>query len=178
MNQTSNSIAQKERTAQLIWTAVILSFFLIQAVIWIFAISVTANDQSHAVVAGYDEKALLWDDEKARRLASAELGWQAELVVDSTSDIRGYRTLTVNLIDAKISDATKSPVEKAKVELTAFHRGRAAVKQQISLTETEDGVYVGRIQIHKGGQWQFEGTATRGEHTFMINDRQSIKAGS
>ena len=76
------AVEQKEKTAQFVWTGFILLFFVIQAIVWTVAISITTRDPSHAVVAGYDEKALNWDDEKALRLASANLGWQAEIVID------------------------------------------------------------------------------------------------
>ena len=68
--ENKNSIENKEKTAQLMWTGFILGFFVIQAIIWIIAISITARDASHAVVAGYDEKALKWDDQKALSAAS------------------------------------------------------------------------------------------------------------
>ena len=173
MTQQYTFSERKEKTAQLIWTGFILSFFLIQAVIWTVAISVTANDQSHAVVADYDEKALMWDEEKARRTASAQLGWQSELVVDRASDILGFRE-----VEFQIHDANNRPVKNANVELTAFHRARVAQRQRIVLSELNNGVYAGRVQIRKTGLWQFDGVARKGDDVFMFNERQSIKAGN
>ena len=173
MLKLSNPSEDKEKTAQLVWTGFILSFFLIQAVIWTIAISVTANDQSHAVVAGYDEKALLWDEEKARRAASANLGWQSELVVDPDSDIRGFREVTI-----KLQDANDRPIENATVDLTAFHRGHAAQQQLVTFSEHNDGVYWGQVQVRHSGQWQFDGVARQGDDAFIFNERQSIKAGN
>jgi nitrogen fixation protein FixH len=171
MTNPAPTLEQKEKTAQLVWTGFILSFFLIQAVIWTVAFSVTANDQSHAVVAGYDEKALLWDEEKARRTASAQLGWQSELVVNPASDIRGFREVTFIL-----HNANNSPITDATVELTAFHRGRAAQRQLVRFSELSDGVYAGQVQIRKTGLWQFDGVARKGDEAFIISQRQSIKA--
>ncbi len=51
------TIEERERSAQFLWMGFIISFFAIQAVIWTFALIMTSNDKSHAVVAGYDEKA-------------------------------------------------------------------------------------------------------------------------
>ena len=173
MSQLTATFERKEKTAQLMWLAFILSFFLIQAVIWTVAISVTATDQSHAVVAGYDEKALLWDEEKARIVASEKLGWTSEIVVDPASDIRGFRTVTI-----KLNDANESPVTGATVSLTAFHRARAAQPQQVTLSEFEPGKYAGQVQVRKTGLWQFSGTASAGDDTFLIDERQQIKAGN
>ena len=153
------------------WVGFILSFFLIQAVIWTIAIWVTATDQSHAVVAGYDEKALLWDEEKARRAASARLGWQSNLDIDSDSDIRGFRQVTF-----EIRDANEMPVKQATIEMTAFHRARVAQRQLITVSEAGDGIYTGQVQVRKSGLWQFDGWARKGDDTFLINERQTLKA--
>ena len=53
----SNTIA-KEKSARMVWTAFILTFFFIQACVWTFAITVTAGDNSHAVVAGYEQRGI------------------------------------------------------------------------------------------------------------------------
>jgi nitrogen fixation protein FixH len=169
MNQ-SIAIENKEKTAQLLWTGFILVFFIVQAIIWMVAISITIRDPSHAVVAGYDEKALKWDEEKALSEASAHLGWQAEILIDSSADILGNHAITV-----KLDDRDQSPVDDAKIELRAFHRALAGKPQQISLSEINEGVYTGQIQIRKSGLWQFEGVARKGEQTFLIDQRLSLE---
>ncbi len=171
MTQLAATIEQKEKTAQLMWLGFILMFFLIQAVIWTVAISATANDPSLAVVADYDEKALKWDEEKARRTASAQLGWHSEIVVDSESDIYGFRNVRI-----KLQDANLVPIENATVELTAFHRARAAEPQRIKISGQGNGIYSGFVQVRKNGMWQFDGCAKRRDDTFLINERQSIMA--
>ena len=173
MTQLTATIEQKEKSAQLMWFGLMLMFFLIQAVIWTVAISATATDPSHAVVAGYDEKALKWDEEKARRQASAQLGWRAEIVVNPQSDIQGFRNVTI-----KLHDANQTPIENATVELTAFHRARAAQRQIVVISELSNGIYSGTVRVLKSGQWQFDGSATTDKDTFLINVRQTIKAGN
>lgn len=173
MTQISPNIEQQEKSAQLMWLGFILMFFLIQAVIWTVAISATANDRSHVVVAGYDEKALKWDEEKALRAASARLGWQSEIVVGLDSDIYGFRNVTIKLLDAN-----QTPLENAIVELTAFHRARAAEPQTVKMSELSNGIYSGMVQVRKSGLWQFDGSATKGDDTLLINERLSIKAGN
>ena len=171
MNQTI-SVQNKEKTAQLMWTGFILAFFVVQAIIWIVAISITSGDPSHAVVAGYDEKALKWDEEKALRMASSALGWQAEVVIDSTADIRGNHALTFKLVDRE-----QLPVKTAEIELKAFHRAFAGEPQRVALSEISDGVYAGQIQIRKSGLWQFEGLARKGDDTYLIDQVLSLNVG-
>jgi nitrogen fixation protein FixH len=170
MNDT-HTLEHKEKTAQFIWTGFILVFFVIQAIIWTVAITLTARDQSHAVVAGYDEKALHWDDEKALRNASDQLGWQADLLVDTDGDIRHIHTITLQL-----EKADKSPVADANIQLSAFHRSRAGAPQQINFTETSDGIYTGKIEIRKSGNWQFDGLALAGDDIFLIKQKQHLTA--
>ena len=166
------TIAQKEKTAQLIWTGFILMFFLIQAVLWLVAITVTANDKSHAIVAGYDEKALRWDEEQALRAASSRLGWKAELVVDPASDVRGLHEISI-----KLSDAEAQPVAGAHFDLTAFHRAYAGEPQLIKLKENQDGVYSGEVVLRKSGFWQFTGKAQSEDDVFFFDERQLVSAG-
>lgn len=163
MNTTT---LQQEKAAQLLWTAFILSFFVIQAIIWTIAISITSSDTSHAVVAGYDEQALNWDEVKQQRLASVELGWQAEIQVDASGDIYGNRVVTVEL-----SSKSHEPVTKASISLVAYHRGRAAEKQSIELNSVATGVYSGKVVVDRDGLWQFTGSARKAEQQFLIDQR-------
>ena len=167
---TSQALQQKEQTAQFIWTVFILMFFVIQAVIWTVAITITASDTSHAVVAGYDEEALHWDDVRRERTASAALGWTSELKVSSSADLRDFRIVTVQL-----ADRHKQPVENAILELDVFHRGRAANVQTISFNEMGPGVYSAKIRIDRTGFWQFSGFAKQDTNQFIINERVRIK---
>jgi nitrogen fixation protein FixH len=169
MSHSTEELARKEATAKFVWTAIILSFFLIQAIIWVVAITLTANDKSHAVVAGYDERALNWDDEVALRTASKKLGWRSELTIDSASDIRGIHNITL-----KLQDSDESPVANASVQLTVFHRAFAGDPQKITFAEISDGVYEGKIRIRNSGRWQFTGSAQADDATFLIDEQQFL----
>ncbi len=170
MTELTTAIEQREKTAQFIWTGIILLFFLMQAVIWMVALTLTSSDKSNAVVAGYDEKALNWDEEMAVQNASSRLGWKAELFVDPTADIDRSHAITL-----KLSNADQAVIKNATIELSAFHRARSGDPQQIEFTEINEGVYAGRIQIRKSGFWQFDGAARKGGDTFLINQTQVLK---
>ncbi len=171
MTELTTTFEHREKMAQLAWTGIILGFFLIQAIIWTIAISITANDQSHAVVAGYDEKALKWDDEKAQQQSSNHLGWATELLVDPAGDIRGIHGVTIQLKDAK-----QIPLSGATIEVEAFHCAKASQPQKIKFDEINDGTYAGFFQLQKAGKWQFTGTAKTAEGTYLINERHELKA--
>jgi nitrogen fixation protein FixH len=164
MNTTT--LHPHERTYQLIWTGIILSFFLIQAVIWTVAFSITANDRSHVVLADYDQKSLNWDKEQAVRRASLALGWQSVLTVDTTGDIRGNRVLTLTL-----HDRAGQPVDVAAIDLSAFHRGQAADVQQLRLKRIGPGEYATTVRVRKSGQWQFTGSVRNEDDEFLVDER-------
>ena len=171
MSEQNTQFERKEKTAQFAWTGFILLFFVLQAILWAIAITLTANDQSNAVVADYDKKALNWDDEVALRTASDRLGWQAVLHVDPGADFQRVHVITLEL-----QNADQLPVIDANVQLTAFHRARAAEPQQIRFTEVGGGVYVGKLAVRQDGLWQFEGSAQKAGATFLINDKQLLGA--
>ncbi len=161
----------RENVARLLWTGFILLFFLIQAVIWTVALTLTANDKSHALVTGYDARGVDWEAQAAARDASRRLGWQAQWQVDSTGDIRQFHRITCTL-----SDSAGEPVTGAAIRIAAFHRGRAGDPQSIEFVPVADGVYSGRIRITRTGHWQFDGAARRGNDTLLISQRQFLKA--
>lgn len=152
-----------EKKAQYLWTAFILMFFLIQAIIWTVAISITSGDRSHTVVAGYDEQALRWDDVKAMQQASKALGWNCHLTIDPQTGPLGNRSVTIQL-----SDRDGVALTGVSVQCDAYHRGSAADVQRLELVETDPGIYWSPIQIDKAGRWRFSGTAVRDESKMLI----------
>jgi nitrogen fixation protein FixH len=151
------------------WTALILMFFMLQAILWTVAISVTSRDASHTVVAGYDEQAFRWDEVKKMRNESAALGWDAEIHIDSMDDTRGNRVITLSL-----KDQNQAPLENAKIEIDAYHRGRAAEKQSLTFKPVGPGVYSTTLNVPNSGQWQFTGIAKSNDQQFFIEQRIAL----
>ena len=109
MNEIQATLQQKEKTAQFLWTGFILMFFVIQAIVWIIAITLTSNDKSHAVLPDYDQRALNWNEQVKVRAASEKLGWQSRLSIDETSgscrctpndSVRGLRRWYIHQYDS------------------------------------------------------------------------------
>jgi nitrogen fixation protein FixH len=155
-----------EHLSQFLWTAFILLFFVLQAILWTFAISFTASDKSHAVVEGYDEQALQWDELRQAAFESEQLGWEASINVGDSADLRGNRTVSVVL-----TDRDGQPVNSANVSVNVFHFGEAANVQQLELPQNSPGNYVGTLECRKTGYWKFNGTARSDESEFIFEDK-------
>ena len=166
---TTTTLENKEKFHQFVWTGFILMFFVVQGIVWTVAISITSRDTSHSVVAGYDEDALKWDEAQAERRASESLGWQAGVNVAQTGDIKGNRQLSL-----KLTDKDGNAIEGADVKFQAFHRGRSAEVQKLTMNETTGGIYETTLRVRNGGTWQFNGSATLGENQFLIEEYQDI----
>ncbi len=156
------SLAQREATARLLWTGGIIGFFVIQAILWTVAITLTHQDPSHAVLEGYDQRALNWDAWQDTLRASTALGWRADLEVGPPSGVEQRRELMTRLWDRN-----GQPVTQAGVQLRLFHRARAGEAEVVMLREILPGEYVATFRPQQPGIWKFELTATKGENQFL-----------
>lgn len=166
----SRPTKKRELTAQLAWTAFILLFFIVQAILWTVAISVTSQDASHAVVNDYDQQALRWDDVKQRRAASEALGWHATASFGDSADVRNNREVSIQIVDDQ-----NQPVQNAKVDVRVFHRGHAANVQTITLDHVSDGCYQTSMPVRHDGWWVFDGVAQVDDKEFLINTSIQIQ---
>ena len=162
--EQSGSQQLGERTALMAWTAFVLMFFLMQAVIWTVAISITVSDTSHAVVPNYDQQAMNWDDVKAEKARSAALGWSVQVGRDLPDEFN-QRSVTLKVID-RDGMAVVGGVLEARV----FHRSRAANAEVVLFQETSDGMYAAEVHTRHVGRWQIDGRLIVGEQVRLINE--------
>lgn len=162
----STEMRRIESLAQLRWTAFILFFFVLQAILWTVAITLTSNDPSHVVLDEYGAGPEAWKERLAMERASAELGWQANVVVSSAADIRGRRTGQLKLVDRQ-----GQPIENGKVTIRAFHTGHAAEAQVIDASEVEPGVYEFSVVVRYFGNWRFTGDVATDGHKFVFENQ-------
>ena len=155
-----------ESLAQLRWTAFILFFFVLQAILWTVAITLTSNDPSHVVLDEYGEGPEAWKERLAMERASAELGWQANVVVSSEADIRGRRPGYLKLVDRQ-----GQPIENGNVTIKAFHVGHASETQTLRATEIEPGVYEFSVVVHYFGNWRLTGDVKTDAHRFVFENQ-------
>lgn len=175
IHSTSEETVSKrvEMMAQLRWTAIILFFFLIQAVIWTVALTLTAGDKSHAIIEGYDQANASWAQQMEHQRASDRLGWQARVEVVPGTGLGGDASLRLVMVDAD-----QAPLAGATVQLRAFHTGHAAEVQTIGMSEVEPGVYEGAFRPRYRGQWQLDGTVTVGSAQWILNRREWLDLGA
>jgi nitrogen fixation protein FixH len=164
------SIQQKEKLAQWLWTGGIIAFFAIQAVIWAVAITMTANDKSHAIVADYEKSSLSWDQSQAILKQSQSLGWQTELMVGSIGSLTGEREIRLQLLDR-----AGQPIEVAEINLQVFHYAQAAIVYQVRLLPQGAGVYSGKLQMQRSGYWRFSGVIDHPDGQFIFNQTTEEK---
>ncbi len=169
--QTKPATAPNEALSQFVWTLLILGFFGVQAIVWLVAITLTANDNSQAIVAGYDEKALKWDEQRAEQNTSDSLGWGARFRIDDGDEYGHLRRVTVHLTDRQ-----QQSVDGAQVELTIFHCGHSADVQARQLIENEPGIYSANFQMEHAGMWDFALLATRENERFLSRERVEVGA--
>ncbi len=167
----TQEIQNRETVARFLWTGFIILFFVIQAIMWTFAITMTYNDPSQAMVADFDAK-ISAEEQLQKERISKQLGWQAILTIEkpiAANDVFGNADVTLNL-----ADRTGHPVSVPSVEMKTFHCGRAALVQAVNLEPTAAGVYVGKMRIDRSGNWQFNSEIRSGDDVFLFEDRQYL----
>jgi hypothetical protein len=140
-------------------------FFMIQAVIWLVAISLTSGDVSQAVSPDYDAANMDGETRRLIRAGSERLGWASGLAIDRMADREGKHRVTLSLIDRD-----QLPVSGAAVQAIVFHKGRIAEAVELSFKETDTpGTYESSVHVRHGGWWVANGTAKRDQDTFLID---------
>jgi len=153
-----------ERRARRRWTLFIIGFFVLQAILWVFALRLVHNDPSHAVVEDYDRLAVSWDRQRARLDASAALGWNANVDFAAGS------------LEVHITDRDAQAVTADRVVATVFHQATAANRQTIELVAAAPGVYVGPSPVDRVGKWRVEIDARRDGDVFLDTQVREVLA--
>lgn len=157
------------RRAGWFWGTLVVGLLLTQVVVGIGSVFIAIGDPSVAVVPDYHKKALAWDDERASRAASAQLGWEIDVSVSEGADQAGNRTAVVT-----IKDADGRPISLADVDARVYHHARAASPQLVKLRSHGEGNYTAVLQMQRAGLWQFEITATRSQGIQVDSNGQAI----
>lgn len=167
--QLSPELQKKENIAKFLWTGVIITFFVIQAILWAVAITLTHNDPSNGVVEDYDQKALNWNAERQMRDHSRALGWTWQAQVGPAANYGASREIRIELRDRE-----GQLLSGQKLHLVAFHGARSAEAQHLELLETSDpGIYQGNVQVSKLGRWLLEIKIESPDNLFV--DKQEIR---
>lgn len=163
----AEDLQSREAFAAMIWTGGIIGFFVIQAIIWAVAITITHSDPSHAVIANLDERVGSWDRRREAQAASDQLGWQTVVQVMPPASTSGQPQVQIRL-----QDRAGNPVVAEQLEVTGFHRARVTERQTLPLEVVEPGVWRVTTDLKRAGWWRFEGHASRGieQYQFRVTE--------
>lgn len=152
-----------ETSARFLWVGLIAGLLLAQIVMCVVAATLATGDPSFAIVPGYHDRALRWDETVAAERASAALRWEAEVIPAPIADVLGRRTVIVAL-----RDHVGAPVSAAAVTARIFHHARAGEAREVSFQETADpGTYAVTTEMRRDGLWEFRMEANRGDERFV-----------
>lgn len=120
--------------------------------------------------AGYEE-ALKWDELKALRERSAELGWTLEIEPTNRTEINGDRLLAMRLLDrdgAAINDAV--------ITLRIYHLARPDEVQERVVSVGDEGLYATSLRMRREGAYQLTATVERGADTMLMETEVWVSA--
>ena len=155
--------AREPPTSQgLQWPLLVAAMIVVQMTAGAGATYLALRDPAHTVTPGYHARALAWDEEAARRDASAKLGWGAAAEILGAP---GQRKLRVTL-----HDRAGQPVDGATVQATVFHHARGKEIANLSLAPAGPGAYAAALAAERSGVWEVRLTVRRGNDTFHWTD--------
>jgi nitrogen fixation protein FixH len=160
-----------EAKSRLIWVGLIAGALGTHVILCVVTATIATSDPSFAVVPGYHQQALRWDEKLAADRAGAALGWSAEVVPGSTADVLGRRAVVVTL-----RDRDGRPVTGANVEANVFHHARAAEAHTVSFAETADaGTYAATTEMRRAGLWEVRLSVRRGDGRFVATQTIDLR---
>jgi nitrogen fixation protein FixH len=119
---------------------------------------IAADDPAFAVERDYYAKAVAWDAEREQQRQNQRLGWKLD--VETRSQGGGEIELVARLVDGNGQE-----VDRALLDVEAFHNARAARVLVARLDERDDG-YFTALPMTRAGIWELRFTARRGADTF------------
>lgn len=148
------------------WGWIVVAALSLHVAGMVVAIYLATADKNFSVVPDYYRRAVDWDKDKARRQASAALGWKLTLQPENRVGRNGERMVSVTL-----SDRDGKGIEGVIVELRYFHDAHSRERRVVELPLGTDGSLVARLPMPYEGWWSFEVLARRGDTEFVSSER-------
>lgn len=127
---------------------------------------VMANDPKASVVEpDYYRKAVAFDSTMAERAADQKLGWRMEAAL-------GVPSGEGATLEARLLDATGTPLDGAVVTVLAVHNLDAAQLIPGNLVGTGSGRYAGVLPLSHAGRWELRFVVQRGAQRFHCDLHQ------
>lgn len=131
-------------------------------------VAVSRAGGGYVVEKGYDQKALKWDEHKARLEKQAQLGWGVgcEVVRATSGD---------GLLQVRVTDREGKPVTHARVRVSGFQAGwpKEAKATAINLTDSE-GIATCAFMPLREGTWVLDVSISRGGDVFETRVERDV----
>lgn len=146
----------KKSLAPILWPLGVVGALGVSLSVCTITVIAATSDKSFAIEDDYYAKAVAWDDTAAQRVRNEELGWNANIAVFESGEIR-----------VELLDAVGQPISDAHLSALAFHHADRRAAVEILLAEShEPGVYRGSVDTPRAGVWQVRARARARGETF------------
>ncbi|RYZ02429.1 MAG: hypothetical protein EOO73_31940 [Myxococcales bacterium] len=130
------------------------------------------DDPHFALEPNYYDKAVHWDQARARASTSLALG------LATTVSPALYKAADGSIdLEVAVDDRTLARFAGAAVELEAFPNAYAAQVQRLTLHEAAPGVYRGKLERGVLGLWELRLKVSRGSERFEQTLRRDVLSG-
>lgn len=145
----------------------IASLLVAHAALMVSFAVVAGGDPSFGVEPDYYEKALEWDESRAKAGEPGEDGFALSTTLTPTGAGRGEVLLMLRHGDEPVSQATLSAV--------AFCVARAGDRQNVELLERTPGLYGSDLDLTHDGWWEVRYELTTPERTYRFARRLMVQ---
>lgn len=154
------------------WPLFIVALLLVSVSAGIITIIAAGSDGGPQIVEDYYDRAVRWDEEAARRAASAALGWEATVRVAAAGAQAGLRT-----VEVAVRDRDGAPVAGLRGTLRAARPQWAHAVAQVPLVPVAEtpGLYRQEVPVGEAGLWDFEIDAARDTAAFAARVRVEVR---
>jgi nitrogen fixation protein FixH len=161
MEGTSSSPAPRQSRR---WPIIIIALLGCHVLLMVTVAAIAVRDPSFTVLPNYYQKALNWDEDQARRIESAKLGWSVKVEPATTVSPLGARSIKFLL-----RDKDGQPVDGATLGVSYYHHAHAGELAEVDLKQVAAGEFEARLPMRQTGFWQFEISATTADHSFSTS---------
>ena len=161
LTTSRDEAARANRVAAFRWGSLVVALLFSQIFIGVAAIVLANNDPTVAVVPGYHQQAVLWDESVQLRENSRAMGWTVQ---HTTLDAPGG-----NQLRWAVKDRDGQEIQNLQGRVLLYHHARANEPIELKMEEHPEGVL-----LHKTGLWQVEMTLTQGSDTKRFFDMQLV----
>ncbi len=154
--------------ASILWPGIIVGILGANVGIVGLTVAVSRAGGGYVVEKGYDQKALKWDEHKARLEKQAQLGWGVSCDVAQATSGEG-------LLQVRVKDRDGKPVTNARVRVSAFQAGwpREAKATAVVLTDG-DGVAMCAFEPLREGTWVMDVSVSRGADVHEVRMQRDV----